>query len=80
MCFDAAPIQVDRITRSGCCGSDADSSGFVSDPRGWKYHVDGASWLKFGNGYLAGGEIAMLSAMMIVIVNIFEGGAKVGML
>jgi hypothetical protein len=70
MCFDAAPIHVERITRSGC--DDDDSPAFVSDPNGWKYHVDGASWLKFGNGDLMGGEMIVLSPMMIVIVKLKE--------
>jgi hypothetical protein len=76
ICFDAAPIQVARITRSGCAKGDFDSSGFVFDPRGWKYHVEGASWLKFGNEDLTGGEITVLSPMMLVTL----GGAKVGIL
>lgn len=55
ICFEAAPIHVERITRSGCC---CDDSGFASDPWGWVYHVDGASWLKFGKGDLMVDESA----------------------
>ena len=78
MCFDAAPIHVERITRSGCCDDVGDSPSFVFDPKGWKYHVEGASWLKFGNGDLMGGEMAVLSPMMCY--RDIEASGKVEML
>lgn len=76
MCFDAAPIQGERMTRSGCCDGVDDSSAFASDPKGWYNHVDGASWLKFGKGDLTAGDMDVLSLMMAVIV-VPEGSEKV---